>query len=146
MNKIKSYFSFLICGIIAVTVFSSCSKDDDGVEVNKANILGEWVEDYSDYSYFAPEGYSTYTFKDNGKVDIHIYDVFAGEKDITKTFIVGGEFGENVLVLNPEMSDYTGEAYNIVKLTKSEMEWQMVGTTFQKGSVGGEFKHFIRRK
>ena len=43
------------------------------------------------------------------------------------------------------MSDFSGEDFKIVKLTKNEMEWQRLGTTFQKGTVGSDFKHFRRK-
>lgn len=53
---------------------------------------------------------------------------------------------KDVMTFNPQMSDYSGESFNIVKLTKNEMEWQRLGTTFQKGTVGSDFKHLIRKK
>ena len=46
---------------------------------------------------------------------------------------------------DPQMSDFSGEDFKIVKLTKNEMEWQRLGTTFQKGTVGSDFKHFVRK-
>ena len=70
MNKI----SLLIVVIFAL---AGCSK----LEVNETNILGTWMDDYSDYPYYAPEGSETYTFK----ADIHFYDVFASEHDVRRT-------------------------------------------------------------
>ena len=131
--------------IMAILAFAGCSK----LEVNKENILGTWVDDYSAYPYYAPEGGETYIFNANGTVDVHYYDVFAGDYDVQKTYTVwslgtlsGMEDG--VLSFNPEMSDFSGEDFKIVKLTKNEMEWQRLGTTFQKGTVGSDFKHFRR--
>ncbi len=132
--------------VVAILAFAGCSK----LEVNEENILGTWVDDYSAYPYYAPEGGETYTFNANGTVDIHYYDVFAGDHDVQKTYHIGplvtpsGE-EKDVLMLNMFMSDFSGEDFKIVKLTKNEMEWQRLGTTFQKGTVGSDFKHFVRK-
>ena len=132
--------------IMAILVFAGCSK----LEVNQANIIGTWVDDYSAYPYYAPEGGETYTFNADGTVDVHYYDVFAGDHDVQRTYIVGPVEGtsgmeNDVLLLDPHMSDYSGDGFKIVKLTKNEMEWQRLGTTFQKGTVGSDFKHFRRK-
>lgn len=132
--------------IAAILAFSGCSK----LEVNEVNILGTWVDDYSAYPYYAPEGGETYTFKADGKVDIHFYDVFAGEHDVQRIYVVGdmgttSGIENDVLSFDSYMSDFSGESFKIVKLTKDEMEWQRLGTTFQKGTVGSDFKHFVRK-
>ena len=132
--------------IAAILAFAGCSK----LEVNQANILGTWVDDYSAYPYYAPEGGETYTFNADGTVDVHYYDVFAGDHDVQRTYTVGAVEGtsgmeNDVLLLDPHMSDYSGDGFKIVKLTKTEMEWQRLGTTFQKGTVGSDFKHFRRK-
>ena len=146
MKKLAT-MAAVLCTLLLQT---ACTK----MEICEENILGTWVEDYADYPYYAPEGYATYTFNADNRVDIHFYDVFAGEHDVRKTYHVGGNLGQglyghagkDVIFLNAEMSDFSGENYTIVKLTKDEMEWQRVGTTFSKGTVGSDFKHFIRRK
>ena len=132
--------------IVAILAFAGCSK----LEVNQANIIGTWVDDYSAYPYYAPEGGETYTFNADGTVDVHYYDAFAGDHDVQRTYIVGPGEGtsgmeNDVLLLDPHMSDYSGDGFKIVKLTKTEMEWQRLGTTFQKGTVGSDFKHFVRK-
>ena len=132
--------------IVAILAFAGCSK----LEVNQANIIGTWVDDYSAYPYYAPEGGETYTFNADGTVDVHYYDACAGDHDVQRTYIVGPVEGtsgmENGgLLLDPHMSDYSGDGFKIVKLTKTEMEWQRLGTTFQKGTVGSDFKHFVRK-
>lgn len=143
MNRFLTLASLILCSF----VLSSCSSDDiDDKDLSYTDILGSWTEDYSQYPYFAPEGYSTYTFGPDRKLSIHVYDVFAGDWDIEKHYFVGGEFGKNVIAINPFMSDYSGASYKIVKLTKNEMEWQRKGTTFTPGTVGSDFKHFVRTK
>jgi len=135
--------------VLSLFAFTSCNKDE--LEISKENVLGQWAEDYSGYPDFATEGYATYTFKADGKVDIHFYDAFAGESDKHGTYTVAEDYGDgkDVLALYIEKSDYLdeySEYYKIVKLTKNVMEWQRVGTTFSKGTVGSDFKHFVRRK
>lgn len=133
-----------IAAIFVAAVISSCDKEY--VEINQQNIIGTWVEDYSDYPYYASEGGATWTFAEDHKVAIHFYDVFAGDHDMTRSYFVGGEFGSNIIVFDPFMSDCSGESFKIVKLTKREMEWQREGTEFSPGTLGSEFKHFVRKK
>lgn len=140
---------FITTIALALFTFTSCDKDE--LEISKENVLGQWEEDYSDYPYYATEGGVTYTFNANGMVDIHFYDVFAGDHDVQRTYSVGtiettSGMENDILLLDPHMSDYSGEGFKIVKLTKTEMEWQRLGTTFQKGTVGSDFKHLIRKK
>ena len=114
-----------------------------GKATNTDYLIGKWTEDYSNYPYFVSEGYINYDFSSDGMVKIHVYDVFAGESDIQKTYQISED---GVITLIPEESDLSGEQYTIVKLTKEKMEWQRVGTTFQKGSLSSDFKHFVRKK
>lgn len=128
---------------IAISLLLLASCDDDELEVSDANILGSWVEDYSDYPYYISEGRLTWSFGNDGFAAIHIYDVFAGDYDNFKTYKIG-LLGKNVISLDNVTSDYSGEDYTIKKLTKNEMEWERVGTTFSKGTVGSDFRHFVR--
>lgn len=146
MKLIKSFIATIALALFA---FTSCDKDE--LEISKENVLGQWEEDYSNYPYYASEGGVTYTFNSNGTVDVHYYDVFAGDHDVQRTYSVGtiettSGMENDILLLDPHMSDYSGEGFKIVKLTKTEMEWQRLGTTFQKGTVGSDFKHLIRKK
>jgi hypothetical protein len=124
--------------LLAIPMVLACEK----LDINQNNLIGKWAEEYSGYPYFVSEGYINYDFKSDGTVSIHLYDVFAGDSDVQNAY----QISENgVITLIPEKSDLPGEQYTIVKLTKKEMEWQRVGTTFQKGSVGSDFRHFLRK-
>jgi len=129
--------------LVIISMFLSCSK----VDINEQNILGTWNDDYSDYPYYMNEGYSSYSFGPDGKVSIHIYDVFAGDSYMIKSYILDYDGQKNVIVLfdQDENPSDTFHQYRITKLTKKEMEWQKVGTTFTPGTVGSEFKHFLRK-
>ena len=127
----------------ALFVFLSC--DNDELVITEDNIIGEWVEDYSDYPYFASESRMLWTFRNNNRVDIHLYDVFAGDSVYSKSYHIG-MLGDNVISLNVFMSDFSGADYEITKLTKNTMEWQKVGVgkDFLPGSLGSDFKCFTK--
>lgn len=128
---------------VALLSVVNCSK----LEVNEANILGEWTETYDDYPYYAEEGFLCWNFKSDGLVDIRVYDVFAGDHtNSTKYQITHDEKDGSPIIFFPT-SEYTMDvlSFVITKLTKKEMEWQRLGTTFQEGTVGSDFKHFTRK-
>ncbi len=132
----------LLFVLLCISLCFGCSKME--LEVSSENILGVWADDYSAYPSYAPEGGEMYTFKDDGHVDIHYYDVFAGDHDVTTTYTVGDS--DNVIFINYPNVDESFKSYKIVKLTNDEMEWQRVGTNFSKRTVGSDFKHFVRSK
>lgn len=113
------------------------------LDVTANHIIGEWADNYAAYPDFAQEGGVSYTFKADGVVDIHHYDVFAGSRDITTVYSVG-RTGKNIIFIEYPDVDDEYKSYKIVKLTNDEMEWQRVGTTFSLGTVGSDFKHFVR--
>lgn len=130
---------------IAFALFAFSSCDNDELVITEDNIIGEWVEDYSDYPYFASESRMLWTFRNNNRVDIHLYDVFAGDSVYSKSYHIG-MLGDNVISLNVFMSDFSGADYEITKLTKNKMEWLKVGVgkDFLPGSLGSDFKRFTK--
>ena len=124
--------------LLVACALCGCEK----LEVETADILGTWVDDYSAYPSYAPEGGEMYTFKDDGHVEIHYYDAFAGDHDVTTTYSVGDS--DNVIFIDYPNVDESFKSYKIINLTDGEMEWQRLGTTFQNGTVGSDFKHFVR--
>ena len=126
--------------LLIICALCGCNK----IDIETADLFGTWVEEYSDYPYYAPEGGAYWTFGEDGQVLIHYYDVFAGDSYETKSYLIGGESGDTYIYLNFYMSDFSGADYKIVKFSKNEMEWQRSGTTFSKGTVGSDFKHFVR--
>ena len=142
MKAIKS-LSLSLLAIVCLFILS-CSK----MEISQGSILGTWTESYEGYPYYASDGFLDWTFNANNTADIHVYDVFAGTNDYSRSFsvengnIILGPFEpvEGEGINNPE------EQYSITKLTATEMEWQRAGTSFAKGTVGSDFKHFTRTK
>lgn len=135
-------FTFLV---VLFALFACASCDNDELEITEDNIIGEWVEDYSDYPYFASESRIIWTFRPDCRADIHVYDVFAGDSVYSKSYHIG-MLGDNVISLNVFMSDYSGADYEITKLTKNKMEWQKVGAgkDYLPGSLGSDFKRFTK--
>lgn len=137
----KQFFLFTIT-ILSVLSVASCRPEE--VSLDEQYLIGTWIETYEDYPDFMSDGYIEYTFTPDRKVLIHVYDVFAGDTTYTKFYDLG-LFGDNTLVFNAVMSDYSGEDYIITKHKKNEMEWQRMGTEFKPGTVGSDFRH-LRRK
>lgn len=141
--KVIRYLSVLFLAAVCLLAIS-CSK----MEVTQGNIIGSWAESYEGYPYFAPDGFSDWTFSANNTAYIHVYDVFAGTNDYSRPFSVK----KGKIILGPfESVEGEGECnpeeqYCITKLTATEMEWQKAGTTFAKGTVGSDFRHFTRIK
>ena len=135
-------FTFLA---VLFALFACASCDNDELKITEDNIIGEWVEDYSDYPYFASESRIIWTFRPDCRADVHVYDIFAGDSVYSKSYHIG-MLGDNVISLNVFMSDYSGADYEITKLTKNTMEWQKVGVgkDFLPGSLGSEFKRFTK--
>lgn len=136
----KKYFlAIALFGIVAL--LSSCEPK---LEPTVESIVGHWVESYKDYPNFMQDGSIEYTFDTNRNVSIFVYDALSGkDTTIIKSYDIG-EMGPNVLTFNIVMSDFSGENWTIIKLTKNEMDWQRMGTTFSPGSVGGDFRHLVR--
>ena len=142
MKVIRTLSVLFLASVSLLT--ASCSK----MEVTQGNIIGSWAEAYEGYPYYAPDGFLDWTFNTNNTANIHVYDVFAGTNDYSRSFSV--EKGRIILdpfeSLEGEGVSNLEEQYNITKLTATEMEWQRVGTSFAKGTVGSDFKHFTRTK
>lgn len=135
----KNLFITLLFSIVAL--LSSC---DPKLEPTNQNIVGHWVESYKDYPNFMQDGSIEYTFTPNGQVTKFVYDALSGkDTTITMSYVVG-EIETNLLTFNWQMSDFSREHWTIVRLTKNEMDWQRMGTTFSPGTVGGDFRHLVR--
>lgn len=115
--------------LLVACALCGCEK----LEVETADILGTWVEEHSDYPFYAPEGNVYWTFyvpEDDksyfgeGVVEISYHDATEGDKCVTKSFFVGTNPGENYLFLNLVRSDDSGAEYIIEKLSKNKMTWR----------------------
>ncbi|KGN75447.1 hypothetical protein HQ47_01835 [Porphyromonas macacae] len=133
----KHIFIITIISLIVI----SCSKE----EIRLNHLQGKWNECY-DNSEFCMDGRIEYDFLGENAYVQTSYDILSHKMSVSKGYYALGIFGENVLTLNPQMSDFSGESYTIVKLTSKEMVWQKVGTTYSKGTFGTEHRRFKRIK
>lgn len=119
-------------------MFISCDKLDLTVD----NLWGDWYESY-DSETFSMDGTVKYSFYEDGvHGELFVYDALSGKDSSTEiTYMLEG----GILTINPIMSDPAHiVSYKIVKLSRKEMEWQKVGTTYSKGTWGSDYRHFIR--
>jgi len=135
----KSILKIGICAVLLVAGLCSCEKFD----MNK--LEGTWSEQYDPFL-FAMDGSVEYTFDGDNHYQLHTYDALSGRSYDRSGHYVIDMFGKNTITLNPEMSDFSGATYHIVKLTSNEMAWQKEGTTYSQGTWGTDYRHFVKVK
>lgn len=125
-------------------MLSACMKDGmkEGakLDMNRRDwLIGSWYE-YYDPTVFAFDGVSEVTFSGDGAARWHYYSFLGGSSsDIDYRYTIE----KNILTLT---SDTGTESYEVIFLSKDEMAWQRVGTTYSKGSWSSDYKHFLRSK
>lgn len=136
----KKLFVTLLClmGMIMV----SCSNETD---VNISNLQGKWSECYDDPN-FCFDSSVIYDFK--GDEEGGSYTIISSSPlDPTgKEYVTTGMYiiWDGTINLDALSSEWGTPRYRIIKLSNSEMEWQMEGTTFSPGTMGSDYKHFVR--
>lgn len=133
----RHIFAVAIIFLVAV----SCSKED----VQLDHLQGKWNEYYNDPE-FIIDGSTEYEFTGTNTYVKTSCDALTHNTSVEQGIYALEFSGNNVLTLNPQMSDFSGVSYTIVKLTPTEMAWQKVGTTFSKGTLGSDYRHFKRIK
>ena len=128
---------------IITLVIMSCSNE----EIQFDRLQGKWNECYEGTD-FVMDGRVEYEFaKANAYVETS-YDALSGKVSVKKGYYAVGLVEDNVLTLNPQMSDFSNVSYTIVKLSAQEMVWQRVGTSLSKSShsYGSDYRRFKRIK
>ena len=115
------------------------------VKIDLNRLEGTWSEQY-DPKVFVMDGTVQYTFDGNNHYQLQTYDALSGESYDRSGHYVIDMFGKNTITFNPQMSDFSGVTYHIVKLTSREMVWQKEGTTYSVGTWGSDYRHFVRIK
>lgn len=137
--------------LLVACALCGCEK----LEVETADILGTWVEEHSDYPFYAPEGNVYWTFyvpeddksySGEGVVEISYHDATEGDKCVTKSFFVGTNPGENYLFLNLVRSNDSGAEYIIEKLSKNKMTWRKrwIAPSTSRKVEPSDYKYFVR--
>ena len=125
--------------LIAMVSLCGCLNEKDYAEnaIVPSLIVGTWYESYDIYPDFETDSGSTYTFNEDGTCLIEVYDVEAGHSSYTYNYTIS----DGVITTT---TPYGSTSYKIVRLDKSIMEWQKVGTEFSEGTLITDYKRFKR--
>lgn len=112
MKKFYVLLMLMFVGLFATTTFTSCSNDDDDVEIEDTNIVGSWQDDDT------TDGIWVWTFNKNGKGSCNVTDdgksysfTFTFKFDGTNLIITGKEDGK----------DYT-DTYKVVVVDNNHVK------------------------
>ena len=127
---------------ILITVVSLCGclneKDYAEYAIDPSWIVGSWYESYEIYPDLAWDCGATYTFNEDESYLLEVYDVEAGHSSYTYNYTISDGV---ITTTTPSGST----SYKIVRLDKSIMEWQKVGTEFSEGTLITDYKRFKRK-
>lgn len=112
------------------------------LDIKQENILGKWEESYPDYPNTVSHGVSIWTFDENGIATMLVGHVQYGDAEYKYDYSLG--VGDDIITVSTNIPANPYSNYKIIKLTKSEMEWQKVGTTYSRGVEGSDYRHFKR--
>ena len=126
--------------LIAMLSLCGCLNEKDHAEhaIDPSLIVGSWAESYEIYPYLAWDGGATYTFYEDESYLLEAYDVEAGHSSYTYNYTIS----DGVITTT---TPYGSTSYKIVRLDKSIMEWQKVGTEFSEGTLFTDYKRFKRK-
>ena len=126
--------------LIAMVSLCGCLNEKDYAEnaIVPSLIVGTWYESYDIYPYFETDSGSTYTFNEDGTCLIEVYHADADVASYTYNYTITDGV---ITIIGSDES--TG--YKIVRLDKSIMEWQRVGTEFSEGTLHTDYKRFKRK-
>ena len=132
--------------LAAVTMtLSGCMKGAVEKELDRKEwLIGTWYE-YYDPLIFAMDGSSVVTFSADGAALWHYSDILSG---VSSNFDYRYTFENNILKLKSTLKNGTDDdgSYEVIFLSRDEMAWQRVGTSYAKGSWSSDYKHFLRSK
>ncbi len=133
---------FYLMALAAFFLLASCEKEDD---FNQNELIGTWVESYDD-EYFVMDGSVQYTFNADGTYRKVVNHYVGHAATVTETNTYGLDTDNRKLSLNYYTESGTQSiTYDVVKLNSKEMSLQREGTTYSRGTLGSDFRHFVRR-
>ena len=114
---------------MAFVFLVSCSSDDEEFRIDQ--LAGTWQQVYDEG--VVAEGYVWYTFtpgvpSTSGDCTIHVYDVFAGDTTIWRSYAVADDHRRLLIFKaqyggNPETLEY-----DIKRISSKGMTWHLVGS------------------
>ena len=111
--------------------------NEDMIYYDPAKIIGKWAESYEKYPDFNMDAAVYHSFKENAAYNIDVYDSEGGVLKNEQQYT----YSEGIITVYSFSGD---DKYAIVKLSDNEMEWQKIGTDFSEGTIGTDYKHFVR--
>ena len=128
--------------VILATIVGLCGclneKDYAEHAIVPLLIVGSWYESYAIYPDLECDGGATYTFNEDESYLLEVYDVEAGHSSYTYNYTIS----DGVITTT---TPYGSTSYKIVRLDKSIMEWQKVGTEFSEGTLITDYRRFKRK-
>ena len=126
--------------LIAMLSLCGCLNEKDYAEnaIVPSMIVGTWYESYDIYPDFETDSGSTYTFNEDGTCLVEVYHADADGDSYTCNYTITDGV---ITAIGSEGST----SYKIVRLDKSIMEWQKVGTEFSEGTLHTDYKRFKRK-
>ena len=121
--------------------FYSCSDDNDFVQ---SELIGTWCETSNDPN-FVMEGSVKYTFNNNNTYTWIIYHALSDMQTQTGTDIYALDADQRKLTISYTTDNGThSTTYDIIKLNSKELSLQREGTTFSRGTLGSDYRHFVK--
>lgn len=107
-------------------------------------MTGTWVESYSD-PYFIMDGSVKYTFNSDNTYTWAI-DNFSENTptQIGKDSYTFDTDNRKLILNSSTQSGPHSTTYDIVKLTYKELSLQKEGTTYSRGTLGSDYRHFVK--
>ena len=119
----------LAFAMLAAFSLASCSSDDEEFQTNQ--LAGTWLRVYDEG--VVAEGYVKYTFSPgvpstSGYCTIHVYDVFAGDTTIQRSYVISDD--NRRLLIFEELYGGSPETqeYDIQRISAKGMTWRPVGS------------------
>lgn len=122
--------------------FYSCSDDNDFVQ---SELIGTWCETYNDPN-FVMEGSVKYTFNSNNTYTWIVYHALSNIQTQAGKGIYALDADQRKLTISYTTNNEThSTTYDIIKLDSKELSLQREGTSFSRGTLGSDYRHFVKQ-
>ena len=115
--------------MLAAVLLASCNSDDDEIQIDL--LAGTWQQLYDEG--VVAEGYVRYTFtpgvpSTSGDCTIHVYDVFAGDTTIRRSYAVTDDNRRLFIFKSQYGGNPETQEYDIKRISSKGMTWHLVGS------------------
>ena len=125
----------IMFAMLAALTLVSCSSDDEEIQIDQ--LAGTWLQVYDEG--VVAESYVKYTFtpgvpSTSGNCTIHVYDVFAGETTIQRSYAISDDNRRLYIFKalyggHPDTQDYSEtQEYDIRRISAKGMTWHLIGS------------------